>query len=509
MLFACLMLAFLRFTPGAALVLHQYNISLSFQESAASGVFTNGNYWVQGPVTLVATAPTFNGSRNGFEVNVDSIVQQGFDSRISGFNAGRVPLLPYLLQPGDRVVKAMSIDSDKVEHGVALQTAIVVTIVAKPPPSNALRPPYFGNSSAKGPDPEGYWTTAMIDLQRLESIAKAPPDRTVMPNMSWIERRFQRIQLDHLRNYVSRQLHPVENMPNYGADIARDTGDGAMRLMLPDAVHNQSLPPVQAAIVAYLQLGLDIYAILMNGGSWPANGGHENGRKLPLAFAGVVLADANIQSACANATIEDFSESDELQAVPSNADLPLFGEINGAPLVGTTEEEAYWQLVTSGDGFRTGRDPYGWIDGGAFPGSYYQYCCTSEMWIGTALPIGNLSVPLKTVANLPSFLQYVDRWVAFGAWAQPDPCAPPTGNCSDGSGTCHGFLHAPCGSSNGTCTLSMVEYGRTFGPDGHGSCIRDTDDSDGIGRFPSLHGSSRNQGDYVSKFALAMWQAQT
>jgi len=148
--------------------------------------------------------------------------------------------------------------------------------------------------------------------------------------------------------------HPVENMPDYGADIARDTGDGAMRLMLPDILADQKQPAVQAAIVAYLQLGLDVYAILINGGSWPANGGHENGRKLPLAFAGVVLADQDVQAACSKATIKDFSESDELQPEPSNAPLPLFGEINGEPLVDTTEEEAYWQLVTSGDGFRTG-----------------------------------------------------------------------------------------------------------------------------------------------------------
>jgi len=155
-----------------------------------------------------------------------------------------------------------------------------------------------------------------------------------------------------------------------------------------------------------------------------------------------------------------------------------------------------------------GRDPYAYIDGGAFPGSFYQYCCTSEMWIGTALPIGNLSAPLKSVANLPFFLRYVDRWVSFGAWAQPDPCAPPTGNCSDGSGPCHGYVHAPCGPLNGTCVLTMVEYGRTFGPDGKGSCIRDANPEDGVGRFPSLHGSNRNKGDYVSAFARAMWQAQ-
>lgn len=492
---------------AAALDVSQFNITLSFSSAIASGKFVNGDFWVQIPRTgaqLTATAPAFNGTRNGFERNCASIYQQGFDSRIAGWNASRVPSLPLTVRPGDRIVKAMSVSDPSPDHSVALQTAIVVTLVSTPPPSDAFRPPYFGEAAIQGPD-GGYWMASDVDLSRLLASPKLPADASVIPSFDWMTSRFERLQLDHLTGYVSRQLHPVDNMPNYGADIARDTGDGGMRLMLPDALTNTSASP---AIAAYVQLGLDIFSILVNGGSWPANGGHENGRKLPLAFAAVVLNDDNITAACKAAPITVFSESDELQHHPANANRPLFGQINLAPEVpAASEEEAYWELVTSGDGFRTGRDPYGWIDGGAFPGSFYQFCCTSEMWKGTALPIGNLSAPLQATANLPFFLQYVDRWVSFGAWAQPDPCAPPTGNCSDGSGSCSGALNSACGSS-GKCQLSMDGYGKDFGPDGQGSCIKDTDPGDGIGRFPTLHGSAKDQGDYESQFAAAMWQAQ-
>jgi hypothetical protein len=51
----------------------------------------------------------------------------------------------------------------------------------------------------------------------------------------------------------------------------------------------------------------------------------------------------------------------------------------------------------------------------------------------------------------------------------------------------------------------MAEYGHAFGPDGQGGCILDRDPSDGIGRFPSLHGAARSAGDYTSDFAIAMW----
>jgi len=489
---------------GEPLTITQYNVSLTVSGAGASGRFVNGDWWIVGPATLEAALPAFDGLRNGLEVSPASVEQQGFDHRVAGWNASRTARLPLIVNPGDRLVKAASQPPGPVQHRVGLRTAIVVTVLSAPPPDGAFRPPYFGRSMMPGPSGD-YWLASDANLSRLEARPVVPSDASAIPGWSWLAGRFGRLQLDHLKGYASRSLHPSENMPNYGADIARDTGDGAMRLMLPDALTNASaaLP----GLVAYLQMGLDVYGILSHGGSWPANGGHENGRKLPLAFAGVVLGDPSIVAASRDAAPGAFSESDELQGRPANAPVVLFGQDDLTPSSVSAEEE-YWRVVTTGDGFRTGRDPYGWIDGGAFPSSYYQFCCTSEMWKGTSLPMRNLSAPLGAAGNLPSFHEYVDRWVAFGAWAQPDPCAPPTGLCSDGSGPCAGFLHSPCGAGNGTCALSMDGYGKAFGPDGKGGCIPDTDPSDGTGRFPSLHGAARDQGDYVSAFAQAMWRAQ-
>ena len=57
----------------------------------------------------------------------------------------------------------------------------------------------------------------------------------------------------------------------------------------------------------------------------------------------------------------------------------------------------------------------------------------------------------------------------------------------------------------GTCQLSMDGYGKTFGPDGKGGCILDTDPSDGIGRFPYRHGANKDEGSYGSPFINSMW----
>jgi hypothetical protein len=50
-----------------------------------------------------------------------------------------------------------------------------------------------------------------------------------------------------------------------------------------------------------------------------------------------------------------------------------------------------------------------------------------------------------------------------------------------------------------------TNYGVTYGPDGSGGCILDTDPSDGTGRFPPLHGASTDEGHYGSRFAEEMW----
>ncbi len=61
---------------------------------------------------------------------------------------------------------------------------------------------------------------------------------------------------------------------------------------------------------------------------------------------------------------------------------------------------------------------------------------------------------IKQVWNDQNFIDTVDRYVQHGKWTQPDICAPFDGN--------------------------VANRGITYGPDGSGGCILDTDPSDGI-----------------------------
>jgi len=75
----------------------------------------------------------------------------------------------------------------------------------------------------------------------------------------------------------------------------------------------------------------------------------------------------------------------------------------------------------------------------------------------------------------------MDRWVSAGATSQPDPCARDDDNPD--------------------------HYGVTYGPDGNGGCILDTDPSDCIGRFPDLHGTNVDGGYRDTELQRELWNA--
>jgi hypothetical protein len=124
----------------------------------------------------------------------------------------------------------------------------------------------------------------------------------------------------------------------------------------------------------------------------------------------------------------------------------------------------YWNRLCRDRGSKTARDPYGHIDGGMMPGGSYQLCCNSGTWKATGLSL-HLMPALREVWSYEPFLDYLDRWVHFGAWTQPDPYA-----------------------------LDCDQPG-----------AKDTDPSDGIGRFPKQHGANADEGGWDSRFADAMW----
>jgi len=437
--------------PGKTGRISYHGISFEFDREVDAGRFANGDFWVAVPegsevVRITAIHPEFDGRHHGWEVNPAEFGPQGFDHRMQGggFEAERVPALPYDASPGESIVKAISYAVGEENPRPVLQRAVVLTVLAEVPPDagrGMFRPPYFGEAKP----------VYDVDSLKLDLLPSLSPPAKDVPTLEDVAARFQHVWLDHRRGWTSRSMHPLENMPDYGSAMTLAVGDAVLALMLDNPVEEK-----RQAAVNLVQWAIDLQAMYEGGLRWHANGGHMHGRKLPLALAAVLLDDDDMRR-----TVSQWEHA----AYPARYAANVFQEDSSVyyspparrVLWGQPMEDHYWLRLKEDRGSRTARDPYGYIDGGDHPGGAYQYCCTSMTWKGTALAL-HLMPELREVWNYEPFLDYVDRWVNFGAWTLPDP------------------------------------YN-----------LDNEVDADAGGRFPEMHGKNANRGDWGSRFADAMW----
>jgi len=471
--------------------IQDFDVTWVFDGPVRFGRFANGHYWVVGPVTVNKILPAGDGRHHGWEVNPNDVERQGFDSRIADFDATHIPELPYRASGGQSLVKVVSLDpTASSDCRPCIKSASVLTVLDRVPPDNGqtvFRPPYFGNKKP-------LISTAGLQIKFIPQLARTKS----APSFDEIADRYKMVQLDHKVGWTGRKLHPADAMPDYGSDIGSRNAASLLALMLKgdDSAKWDS-------IVRYVNNGIDIYYMFLQGVDWPADGGHGEGRKLPAVFAAVLLGDSSMVEILRKADNHAFGETGGIYK-SENTKAILFGQV-------TAPEEQYWRSLVYGTGSRTIIDPYFFIDGGEQPGKSYQHCCTAKSWKATATAL--LLMPaLRQAFQGEDLLQYVRRWVKFGAWTQPDPCAPANGLCvgGDNPGTACSTANEDraCKGDNAICDVQShwaENYQITYGPDGQGSCIRDKNPRDGIGRFPLSHGTGADGGYHGDNFADEMW----
>jgi hypothetical protein len=483
---------------GTASQITNYGITWTFDHAYTVGRFANGDHWIVGPVTIIAIAPAFDGTHHGWQVNPQVEASQGFDYRVNSFTAAKVPALPYTAQPGQSLVKAVSnTPLDNTSCRPCLREADVLTVLATVPPDSGatvFRPPYVGSNKA-------WYSTSELRTDILPSVAPT----AALPTLARVESTFARVHLDHKPDWVGDYIHPLLNMNNneYGSSIAIDNAEAALRLML-----NDPLASKRQALIDYVQYGIDTYYMASYGRTWEADGGHGWGRMLPVTFAAVMLDNQTMKNFVGAAADHVFAESFAIYySAQANNGLGqvLYGE--ASPYCNT---RLYWNKLVDHNvsGSKTCPDPHGYIDGGESVGNTYDFCCSIQPMKQVAIAL-HIFPQLMQVWNDDRIIKYSDRRATVGAWAQPDPCAPADGvwrGIGPKNGTrCTAAMLSP--NNGDTCVLSMVNYGKTFGPDSlhPADCIRDTDPSDGIGRYPLKHGDSPDGGYYTSAFANQLW----
>lgn len=281
----------------AATSLSQYGITWTFAADMVTGTFANGDYWVVGPVTITSISPastTVNGRTiNGSMVNpiAGTTATQGFDSAMTAnsYTASRNAARPggndlsagnpLILPAGSSLVSTIS--HPTAGNRPQLTDAAVLTVLASAPAANSFRPPYCGT------DKTIIATEADIDWSKVKSLAK--PSST--PLLSTVADYFTRPWIEIRTEFGGREMHPSNNQPNYGRDLSNRLELGLLSLQL-----NYTTAQKRNLMVRLVQYGIDVYGAAVTGAVWQENGGHNQGRKMPLLLAATVLNNAAIRA---------------------------------------------------------------------------------------------------------------------------------------------------------------------------------------------------------------------
>lgn len=364
----------------------QYGITWTFAAPARVGRFVTGDWWVVGPVAVERVVPAPMAGRSGSAVNPPAGKTQGYDDRIAGYDPSVRASFPLALQPGQSLVSTASVQEigdrtpDTVPGQYArgpLRTAVVLTCVERPPPSDAFRPPYVG-------DEKPMFLARQVRRDLLPHLKPVGE----LPDLKLHERYLQRIWLDHLFEWPGRLMHPLENMPDYGREITNIVSVVSLMLLLDDPDGER-----ETLLLRFVQLGIDLYGITRSDDDlWRANGGHHSGRKMPILFAGVLLGHEGMKHVRAS-----FAEDEQT----------YYGE-------GYRRQKALWTISREQYRKHEHLPPDKW-DGPPFRGANNGWKSEAyrrlngPTWVGQALAARLIGA--RDCWNHDAFFDYVDRWV--------------------------------------------------------------------------------------------------
>jgi len=387
----------------------QYGIEWTFEKPVPVGQFVNGDWYVVGPATVASISPRPADGRNGSVLNVRINDKIGFDSRLrqGRWDGEQFRAPPIDLKPGDSLVSTISADpgthprmmrpSSKVPHPVL--TAAVLTCLDKPAPKDAFRPSYcdktnklyFARNLRRQMLPKlKIPSAAKKGHKGVDALHKIRPASWDQTDISIWTRVFQRPYIDTCFDGFAS---PIQNMPQYGREYARAAGIGGL-LLCCDFTDEQKTP----LLINMVQVGIDLWGVALAGHrGWPAHGGHGNGRKFMIVFAGLMLDEKDMMNPYAKCPKLKLSEDMQTMFGKSwtGADVVYAGHVGKDGLKGKTGWGAYEHL-----------HPSKWEDK---IGESYRRCCTSHVFVGEALVFRLLRA--EKVWNHDAFFAYADRWM--------------------------------------------------------------------------------------------------
>jgi len=271
----------------------RHAITWKFDKAYPTGKFANGDPWVVGPVKIISIKPPSltegDRIRNGSMINPAIGTQHGYDNSREGgkyaskyedklnVGMGVSEKSPLTVPPGSSLISTLSHDEEGKRP--QLSDASILTVLDAPAPEGSFRPAPVGS------DKSPLRNVSQIDWSKLKSL----PAPSGAPDLEKVAERLERPWLEQDPNWTGRTIHPSNNQPDYGRDISLLLGDALLlaHLDFPEAKKRD-------LVIRLIQYGIDVEGSARNGAIWIGYGGHNQGRKMPMIFAGLLLNDKDI-----------------------------------------------------------------------------------------------------------------------------------------------------------------------------------------------------------------------
>lgn len=406
--------------PQMASSVSQYGITWTFDKNYQIGQFITGDWWVcpstpAGTVTVVSVSPAPLGSgtgfRNGTMVNPPA-GRVAYDGRHASNDPNYLAAYPLSLSANTSVVSTISLSESpyldllgvNVATSTVVKVAAVLTCLAEPPAGDAYRPPYSGTAKP-------IYRDSQINWDGLPSLG-LPPSYTKHPTVAICLRLVQRPWIDHAGVQLGRQMHPADNMPNYGREVAGTVGDVALMMCtnIPTASEKRTLGR------GLVQIGIDTSGVVAQDPDiWMVASGHNGGRKFPILFAAKML---NLPSLIPAGAI--FQEDCTYYGHEANPPQALWtGWQNSGH-----QYAANVMYLYQNDWYHESYTPAQWWSppfpqGGQWPGYKASLSnsgkhegyrrLTTFAWVGQTLAARTLG--MTSLWNHPSYFAYMDRWM--------------------------------------------------------------------------------------------------
>lgn len=388
----------------------QRGITISFSADLTVGQYVTGDYYVVAPSGLQATSyspapgvignPGYERQGNGAMINPVPAQVQGYDA--GGFYDASLNVslsLPIALEVGDSFLVCTSAgDVPSDDNSSMIDDLIILTVVDSAPAALSFRPPYVGTSKP-------VYSADSMNYTNIASLTFT----AATPTMGSVEGLFVGPWVDHVQGWVGSVFHPNNNMPGaqYGLNFASRVGMAAAMLNTEYTTAQK-----QNLIYYYVQLGIDLYHIALNGNGWPSDGGHSSGRLFPILFAGELLNNSSMTGVVDGLPTTYFGEHDNCFIVTqTDVDRQHTTDYTGATRPGYSYPLASVDYVTSDIGL-----PEWGINHRVIPTSdsrdwntAYRTCCTARAWSGYLMALNVMG--MRQYWNHEPSLLYHDRYM--------------------------------------------------------------------------------------------------